>query len=85
MNELSQVAPAFVEMAHRIVWCSAATVDVKGRPRSRILHPFWQWDGARLVGWIGTSPTPLIGSGPLGEITLREEPLWNILRLFERH
>lgn len=59
MNELSQVAPAFVEMAHRIVWCSAATVDVKGRPRSRILHPFWQWDGARLVGWIATSPTPL--------------------------
>src|SRR5262252_3951039 len=27
----------------------------------------------------------LLGSGPLGEITLREEPLWNILRLFERH
>lgn len=37
MNELSQVAPAFVEMAHHIVWCGAATVDVKGRPRSRIL------------------------------------------------
>src|SRR5262245_14634561 len=59
MNDLSQVAPSFVEMAHRIVWCSAATVDAKGRPRSRILHPYWQWDGARLVGWIGTSPTSL--------------------------
>ena len=43
MNELSQVAPAFVEMAHHIVWCSAATVDARGRPRSRILHPYWQW------------------------------------------
>jgi len=58
MNTLPQVAPAFVEMAHRIVWCSAATVDGRGRPRSRILHPLWQWDGNRLVGWIGTSPTP---------------------------
>ncbi len=58
MNDLSAVAPAFVEMAHRIVWCSAATVDAKGRPRSRILHPLWQWDGARLQGWIATSPTP---------------------------
>jgi hypothetical protein len=59
MNELTEVAPAFVEMAHRIVWCSAATVDSHGRPRSRILHPVWQWDGARLVGWIGTGPTPI--------------------------
>ena len=59
MNELTQVAPAFVEMAHRIVWCSAATVDSRGRPRSRVLHPVWQWDGKRLVGWVGTSPTPV--------------------------
>jgi Pyridoxamine 5'-phosphate oxidase len=59
MNDLKDVAPAFVEMAHRIVWCTASTVDAQGRPRSRILHPFWQWDGSRLVGWIATSPTPL--------------------------
>ena len=57
MHELAAVAPAFVEMAHRIVWASIATVDAKGRPRTRILHPIWQWDGTRLVGWIGTTPT----------------------------
>jgi Pyridoxamine 5'-phosphate oxidase len=59
MNELTETAPAFVEMAHRIVWASVATVDAHGRPRSRILHPIWQWDEDRLVGWVGTSPTPL--------------------------
>ncbi len=59
MNTLDEVAPAFVEMAHRIVWCSAATVDREGRPRSRILHPIWQWTAQRLIGWIGTSPTPI--------------------------
>lgn len=58
MNDLARVAPAFVEMAHRIVWASAATVDSQGRPRSRILHPIWQWDGRELVGWIATGPTP---------------------------
>ncbi len=58
MHELAQVAPAFIEMAHRIVWAGVATVDAHGRPRSRVLHPIWQWDGARLVGWIATSPTP---------------------------
>ena len=58
MASLEQTAPAFVEMAHRIVWCSAASVDRQGRPRSRVLHPLWQWDGKRLSGWIATGPTP---------------------------
>ena len=51
-NDLVRVAPAFVEMAHRIVWCTAASVDHAGRPRSRILHPYWEWDGSSLGGWI---------------------------------
>jgi pyridoxamine 5'-phosphate oxidase-like protein len=59
MSELAIVAPAFVTMAHRIVWCTAATVDSQGRPRSRILHPYWIWDGDALVGWIATGPTPV--------------------------
>ncbi len=57
--DLAAVAPPFVEMAHRIVWCSTATVDGRGRPRSRILHPVWDWDGTQLTGWIATSPTPI--------------------------
>ena len=44
-------------MVHRIVWCSVATVDAGQRPRSRILHPIWEWDDDRLIGWIGTGPT----------------------------
>jgi hypothetical protein len=57
LHDLETVAPAFVEMAHRIVWCAAASVDAKGRPRSRILHPIWEWRGGELVGWIATGPT----------------------------
>ena len=59
MSSLTTVAPPFVEMAHRIVWCTAASVDPTGRPRTRILHPFWQWDGSGLVGWIATGRTPV--------------------------
>ena len=53
---LDRVAPAFVEMAHRIVWCTVATVGADGRPNTRILHPIWDWDGEALTGWIATSP-----------------------------
>jgi hypothetical protein len=59
VNTFSEIAPTFVEMAHRIVWASAATVDAHGRPRSRILHPYWEWDGKELIGWIATSPTAI--------------------------
>jgi hypothetical protein len=56
MTQLSSVAPAFVEMAHRIVWCIAGTVTPQGTPRTRVLHPIWEWDGEALTGWIATSP-----------------------------
>ena len=55
---LETVAPAFVEMAHRIVWATAATVSPTNRPRTRILHPLWHWDGSTLSGWIATGPSP---------------------------
>ena len=59
MTDLASIAPSFVDMAHRIVWASVATTDTDGRPRSRILHPLWEWDGSSLVGWIATGPTPV--------------------------
>ena len=56
MNTLEVIAPQFVEIAHRIVWATAATVDEAGLPATRILHPVWEWDGINLHGWIATSP-----------------------------
>ena len=45
-----EIAQEFDARVRRIVWCSVATVDAKGRPRQRILHPIWE--GA--TGWIAT-------------------------------
>jgi hypothetical protein len=59
MTTLTAIAPAFVAMAHRIVWATAATVDPHGRPWTRVLHPLWVWDGEQLTGWIATDPTGL--------------------------
>ena len=59
MTPLADIAPSFVAMAHQIVWCSAATVDAQGRPRSRVLHPIWEFENGALTGWIATSRTPL--------------------------
>lgn len=60
----SSVPPAallgdFVRIAHRIVWCTLATVDRRGRPRSRVVHPYWERTGGGVTGWVFTRPTPL--------------------------
>ena len=46
----AEIEAEFVERAHRSVWCAAATVDARGRPTNRLLHPLWEGP----VGWITT-------------------------------
>jgi len=53
----AELAGAFVRVAHRVVWCTLVTVDRRGRPRSRVVHPIWEPDP--LTGWLFTRPTPL--------------------------
>ncbi|MEQ8842366.1 MAG: pyridoxamine 5'-phosphate oxidase family protein [Acidimicrobiales bacterium] len=57
MSSIDVTGPAFLAMAHRIVWSTVATADTGNGLRTRVLHPIWEWDGTRLTGWIATSPT----------------------------
>lgn len=50
VKDFSELSDKFREITERIVWCTVATVDARGRPRSRILHPVWEGS----TGWIAT-------------------------------
>jgi hypothetical protein len=52
VQNFSEIEAEFIKRVHTMVWCNVATVDSKGRPRSRILHPIWEGS----TGWIGTHP-----------------------------
>jgi hypothetical protein len=55
---MSTADPAdFIALAHRIVWCSLATVDARGRPRSRLVHPVWELTPAGPVARVATRAT----------------------------
>lgn len=56
-SDLHDIAPRFVEMAHGIGMCVAATVDDARRPRTRVVQPVWDWDGSTLTGWMSTDTT----------------------------
>lgn len=57
---VNPTSAAFTRVAHRIVWANLTTVDRRGRPRSRVVHPYWEpVDGGELIGWVFTRPTPI--------------------------
>ena len=59
MTPLTDIAPAFVAMTRDIRICTLATVDVRGRPRTRMVQPIWEWDGEHLSGCVLVTDTPV--------------------------
>jgi hypothetical protein len=57
--EFEELRDDFLRITAEIAWCTVATVDTQGRPRTRVLHPYWEVVDGRPVGWIGTSRSPL--------------------------
>ena len=55
VTSFEEIQEEFTRRVQRIVWCTVATVDVRGRPRTRILHP--NWEGT--TGWIMTGRNTL--------------------------
>lgn len=50
VESFADIEQDFLDRIGRIVWATVTTVDTKGRPRARILHPIWEGP----VGWIAT-------------------------------
>jgi general stress protein 26 len=50
VGKFSEMEDEFKARTTKIVWCSVATVDRKGRPRTRVLHPIWEGS----TGYIAT-------------------------------
>jgi Pyridoxamine 5'-phosphate oxidase len=59
MPSFESIQEDFLRITSEVVWATVATVDSKGRPRTRILHPYWEAVEGRPVGWIGTVPSRL--------------------------
>ena len=38
----AEIEDEFTTRTKKIVWCSVATTDRQGRPRTRVLHPIWE-------------------------------------------
>ena len=52
IKKFADIQEEFMTRAQKAVYCNVATVDPKGRPRSRVMHLVW--DGP--IGWVITWP-----------------------------
>ncbi len=50
VSSFAEIEAEFHERIRAMIWCNVATVDGRGRPRSRLLHPIWQGQ----TGWVAT-------------------------------
>jgi len=50
VSSFSDIQEELLARVRRIVWCTMTTVDRRGRPRSRIMHPAWEGP----VCWVAT-------------------------------
>jgi hypothetical protein len=60
VESFAELHADFFALTEAINWCTASTVDGRGRPRNRILHVDWQLDGDRPVGTVTTHRTPVL-------------------------
>ncbi len=56
---LADVLEPTQEIVESIIWCTVATVDHGGSPRTRLMHPVWAWSGAAPTGLVTARTTPL--------------------------
>lgn len=59
MPSFERIEEDFLRISAEVAWATVATVDSRGRPRTRILHPYWEVVDGRPVGWVGTVRSPL--------------------------
>jgi general stress protein 26 len=52
VRSFAEIEEEFLQRVRSMVYCSAATIDLQQRPRSRVLHPIWEGR----TGWVTTGP-----------------------------
>lgn len=50
VEDFGEIAGEFRRRIEQTVWCTMTTVDTRGRPRGRLVHPVWE----EPTGWLAT-------------------------------
>lgn len=69
VESFDEIAAEFDARVRKIAWCTAVTVDRKGRPRSRMLHPIWEGTTGYIATGRETLKTKHLAANPYVSLT----------------
>ena len=64
VQTFEEIQIEFMRRVVQAVYCNMATVDRKGRPRSRILHPVWDGPIGWVISWVESHKTKHLEANP---------------------
>jgi general stress protein 26 len=68
------IQPEFMNRLQRAVYCNVATVDPKGRPRSRVMHVVWNGPTGWVITWPGSHKAKHLAHNPFVSLAYVSEP-----------
>ena len=75
---VADIEDEFIERVHAVVWCAAATVDTRNRPRPRVWHPIWEGKTGRIATNRNTRKTKHLARNPYLSLSyLDHRDVWN--------
>jgi general stress protein 26 len=75
IDQFEQIQEEFMARAQKSIYCNVATVDTKGRPRSRIMHLVWDGPIGWVITWPETHKAKHLANNPHVSIAYIGEPL----------
>jgi general stress protein 26 len=75
IQHFEEIQNEFMTRVRKSVYCNVATVDTKGRPRSRIMHLIWDGPIGWVITWPETHKAKHLANNPHVSIAYIGEPL----------
>jgi hypothetical protein len=79
VQTFAEIQPEFMKRIQKAVYCSMATIDRRGRPRSRMLHPIWDGPTGWVISWPESHKAKHLEHNPyvsLAYIQDRDKPVY---------
>ena len=79
VSTFEEIQLEFMQRVTKAVYCSMATIDRKGRPRSRMMHPIWDGPTGWVISWPESHKAKHLQANPyvsLAYIQDRDKPVY---------
>jgi uncharacterized pyridoxamine 5'-phosphate oxidase family protein len=75
VKQFDDIQTEFMDRAQQAVYCNVATVDLKNRPRSRVMHVVWEGPVGWVITWPESHKAKHLATNPYVSLTYMNNPM----------